>query len=50
MANYENLEAALLVWFEQVRPQNSPVSGPHPMEKADAFARQMELQFSAHPG
>jgi hypothetical protein len=43
MANYENLEATLLVWFKQARFQNAPVSSPLLMEKADVFAGQMGL-------
>ena len=49
-ANHENLEAALLVWFKQARSQDAPISGPLLMEKANVFAEQMNLNFTANPG
>ena len=48
-AKHEDLEAALLVWFKQARYQNVPISGPLLIEKADAFAIQMGIEFTANP-
>jgi hypothetical protein len=50
IADYENLEAALLVWFKKVRLQNVSVFSALLMEKANIFAGQMGLEFPVNPG
>jgi hypothetical protein len=45
MANYEYLEAALLVYFKQARFQNAPMSGPLLTKDADVFPGEMRFEF-----
>lgn len=49
-AKHKDLEAALLIWFKQARSQNIPVLGTLLMERANDFAKQMNIEFTTNPG
>ena len=42
-ADYNDLESELLKWFNHIRSQNIPLSGPFIMEKANKIASTLSL-------
>ncbi|CAB0042470.1 unnamed protein product [Trichogramma brassicae] len=50
-AEYDDIEEALIVWFEQARQNNIPISGPIIQEKALSYAKLFNNdQFQASDG
>jgi predicted transcriptional regulator len=49
-AKHEDVEAALLRWFREVRDSTTPVSGTLMREKADQLGKEFGVDFSASVG
>lgn len=51
LGNFEDVDAAVLIWFKDARSQNVPVSGPMLQEKARQFADALDITgFEASAG
>ena len=49
IAKHEDLETAALISYNKARSQNSPISRPLLLEKAE-LAKQISIKFSTNPG
>ncbi|GFY08539.1 uncharacterized protein TNCV_809721 [Trichonephila clavipes] len=48
--NFPRLEQCLVSWMRHCRGQNIPMGGPLLKEKAEAFAKELGIEFSASEG